>query len=478
MDSVDSINSFLLCDSDKASESTMSDDEISIVFESVPVRDNAPQSAEKNSKEIKRDPEDFSRCCFCNKTMSCVVEYITHTAGCPENKNGIVGKATENQAESSATDSPGRSISDGVSDRVLSPAFSPVEDSGVSLSPGEASGRSVSPDEVSGPALSPGKVSGPSLSPCEVSEPIWFSDAQLPATSAGYTSGDGCLGERDQDLSRAGYFTQSNAAVESLPSPPPEDVSPQVSRLTFHSGGVTDACYRKPSTAILIIGDCVAVKPAKGLATDLIHKYPYGDVYSSRRPISNLNRACVQDRPNPGTYTISRSSSNDNDPAIVTVFGQFYMGPGFESNRFSQKLVQDMKARAGYWLDPYTPTVDPRYCDLNLLTGLQWDMQENRVYWFRQALEELAGVVREEGIDRVVIPYGIGCGPAGGNWLQEYLLAVEAFEAQVRRHGVQVVIVTKLEDKKPVASSRKNVFYQNKCRTHRSANKPYLRHGT
>ncbi|XP_068229278.1 mucin-17-like [Palaemon carinicauda] len=516
--------------SESPSEST-SEDELSIVFESVPVRGDAQssQSSKGKSRKRKRDPTDFSTCCFCNKTMSCIVEYITHTAGCNKKRKDSEEKSSDSSAESKASDSDEASVvavspvetseeilnatttcpdvsvpSPPISETSrpsppasetswpwLSPAvssgpspspteasrpwFFPAVVSGPSPVPTEVSGPSSYPAEVSGPWLSPAVVPGPSYYPDGVSEPKYFSSGvQYPAT------GNGCSFERDPVVySGAGYITQSNPVSWDFPTPPPEVEGPcKTSRLTFHSGCVTDSLYKNPSTAIVVMADCVAVRPAKGLMSEVISKYPYSDVYSSRRQIGTLNRAWREDRPNPGTYKISRpSAANTGDPAVVAIFGQFYMGSGFETNQFSQKIVETIKAKAGYWLDPYTETVDPQRCDLNLFTGLQWDMQENRVHWFRQALEELAGVLRKEGITRVVIPYGLGCGPAGGDWLKDYLVAIEAFEVQVSSQGVEVVIVTKVEDKKPVAFCQRDNFTQSKHRPHQGQ-RPYARGST
>ncbi|XP_066976087.1 uncharacterized protein [Macrobrachium rosenbergii] len=357
----------------------------------------------------------------------------------------------------------------GWADDVSGSSSSHDEDSGLSLSPDEALGPFPSPGEASGTSVSPGEASGTSVSPCEASGTSHFPGEVSEAIR---------LGGRNKNLSSgAKYFTQCDDAVGDLPSPPPKDDSPIVSMLSFHYGCVTDNCYRQPSTAILVAGNCVSVKPAKGLATAMVQKYPYADVYSSRRRMCNANRAIVQDRPIPGTFAISRSSSSPRNPAIVTIFSQFFTGPAFESNLFSQMLVKDIKVRGRAWLKSLTATSDPAVCDLNLYTGLQWDTEVNRVQWFRQALERLAGVLREEGIERIVVPYGIGCGPAGGNWVPNYLMAVEALEARVRRLGVQVVVVTDVDDEKPVPPLRIREDGFSKYRPHQTY-KPYSRDAT
>ena len=54
--------------------------------------------------------------------------------------------------------------------------------------------------------------------------------------------------------------------------------------------------------------------------------------------------------------------------------------------------------------------------------------------WFRRGLELVAGM---EGIERVALPWGIGCGLAGGDWgVYEGIIR----EFAERNEGITVVI--------------------------------------
>lgn len=111
--------------------------------------------------------------------------------------------------------------------------------------------------------------------------------------------------------------------------------------------------------------NCVT-KNGKGLSKAIFSKYPFSDVYSNRTEYSV-----------PGTVLIS---SDDNEfHKIISLFAQYVCGK------------------------PYYKKYYPKKYD---------DTYENRLLWFEKCLYRL----HEQGIKTIAVPYGIGCGLAGGKW--------------------------------------------------------------
>ncbi len=193
------------------------------------------------------------------------------------------------------------------------------------------------------------------------------------------------------------------------------------------TGDLISSEFQDPHTCIVQILNCVAVRP-HGLSETLAKKYPYSDLYSKRRSINKLNRAILEDRPTPGTMDICRSTSH-TDPLVANLYAQFYMGKDNNRNFMTQKLIKTLKEH---------PDRDPQ-----LLNGLLEDTTENRVSWFYSALIQLLSRVKEENIKKIVFPFRIGCGLAGGNWRRDYLPHLKAFHAVALKKGVVTVIVQK-----------------------------------
>ncbi|XP_063599071.1 uncharacterized protein LOC134775469 isoform X2 [Penaeus indicus] len=201
-------------------------------------------------------------------------------------------------------------------------------------------------------------------------------------------------------------------------------------------GDITAPEYSNIHTALVQILNCVAVRP-HGLSEVLAKKYPYSDLYSSRRQIKNYNRSVVEDRPRPGTIGICRPKTPFRGPIVVDVFGQFYMGKERNRNLMNKRLAKTLQ-----------DTNNSSERDPELLEGLIEDTADNRIRWFREALEQLAKQVMEEDIKHVVFPYCIGCGLAGGNWERNYHPAIKKFAEKVRALNVKVTIVQKTEEQK------------------------------
>lgn len=65
------------------------------------------------------------------------------------------------------------------------------------------------------------------------------------------------------------------------------------------------------------------------------------------------------------------------------------------------------------------------------------DTAEMRLRWFRQCL---FAITKIEGIRSVALPFGIGCGLAGGNWNREYIPLLTRFDIYCQSKGIEVIM--------------------------------------
>ena len=151
------------------------------------------------------------------------------------------------------------------------------------------------------------------------------------------------------------------------------------------------------STEQYLVHQCNCVsKGASGLAAAIFRKYPYANVYKNRD---------FQDRPG----TIKICGNGKDKRFIVNAFAQYYPG---SPNTFSSVMsVPDMP-----------------------------DEAQARELYFYDCLEDIKKI---EGLESLAIPFGIGCGLAGGNW-NNYHRMIELFSQDMKNVDV---VVYKLEMK-------------------------------
>lgn len=111
---------------------------------------------------------------------------------------------------------------------------------------------------------------------------------------------------------------------------------------------------------------------AAGLAYDLFKKFPYSNIYVQRTSSSE-----------PGTISIH--GDGDQNRYIINMFSQYF--PGKPNNNIKK------------------------------------DTSKIRKNYFMSCLEHISKI---EGLQSVALPFGIGCGLAGGNW-EEYYRLIEWF---------------------------------------------------
>lgn len=122
-----------------------------------------------------------------------------------------------------------------------------------------------------------------------------------------------------------------------------------------------------------IVHQCNCVtRRAKGLAAAIFNRHPYADVYSKRTVASN-----------PGSIELRRDSSGSH--AVIALYGQ----------------IQPGKSVSGYPQDSYS----------------------KRLCYFKQGLQHIAALQPKP--KKLAFPHGIGCGMAGGDWLQYEAAIIE-----------------------------------------------------
>ena len=136
--------------------------------------------------------------------------------------------------------------------------------------------------------------------------------------------------------------------------------------------------------------NCVARRP-HGLSLSIANQFPYCHVYTNR--LGRGNFALDGERPVPGSLEFFRSPDGTG-PTIVCLNAQYAFGtPG----SYSQNKDIDSYAL--------------------------------RIRWFKECLQTFAQC---SGAKAVAMPYGIGCGLAGGNWDQDYYPAIFEWEEEAK----------------------------------------------
>ena len=123
-----------------------------------------------------------------------------------------------------------------------------------------------------------------------------------------------------------------------------------------------------------------------GLAEAVEKKLPYGCSYQNRRRQRSGNFAIQEDRATPGTIDVRRppgdEANEDGKPIVINLFAQWELGPAEKFDR----------------VRPAPPD----------------DSEATRQGWFRECLNAMSKLK----LKSIAFPYKIGCGLAGGNWME------------------------------------------------------------
>ena len=139
---------------------------------------------------------------------------------------------------------------------------------------------------------------------------------------------------------------------------------------------------------IVHVVNCLCTK-GHGLSLDIARKFPWGDIYSKRKPIKNRNLAVESDRGVPGTIRQYKCAFL-TVPTIVCFLAQWDYGKA--DREYGRKIP------------PYE------------------DSKIQRTVWFTKCLDQLG----KTDLKSVAFPYKIGCGLGGQNW-NEYYHLIEEF---------------------------------------------------
>lgn len=180
-----------------------------------------------------------------------------------------------------------------------------------------------------------------------------------------------------------------------------------------------------PGAMILQINNCTACKLHTGsFAADLASVLPYSNPYKDRIPTHHYpNLAIFGNRPHPGTIQFKTSpSSSSSRPVICCLFAQFRMG-GNGANFY-------------YVNGKHT---DPEYLRIQ-------DCPKSRLKYFRKSMNNLKLALNNneawKNIDKIIIPFYIGCGLGGGNWI-EYYGIIRKFAVEVTTSSRKIILVKK-----------------------------------
>ena len=173
--------------------------------------------------------------------------------------------------------------------------------------------------------------------------------------------------------------------------------------MKIHHGNIANA----EEPFILQQYDCLTTIP-HGLSKTLSANFDHARVYEKRRAINTVrNCAIPEDRSVPGTIEIY--SGSVYQPDIICLYGQYRPGKVNAYNVYPEDYP---------------------------------DTSQDREKYFQQGLDRILNtfiIDEANGYPKIAVPYRIGCGLAGGDWIK-YLTMIKEFDRKLQQHGGEVVI--------------------------------------
>lgn len=161
-----------------------------------------------------------------------------------------------------------------------------------------------------------------------------------------------------------------------------------------------------PCDAIVQQCNCVTMM-SHGLSATIADRFPYADVYAKRQAKSR-NTATKSTRGVPGDLVLCKPPQPVAGPAVVCLMSQICPG------------------RPGQWAERYGVEAAS-------------DDESSRLTFFKSSLEKLESLAVEEKWNSLGFPAHIGCGLAGGNWV-DYKRAIEQLARNLKRSNTSVFI--------------------------------------
>tara|TARA_R100001163_G_C5068020_1_gene207707 strand:- start:1661 stop:2245 length:585 start_codon:yes stop_codon:yes gene_type:complete len=161
--------------------------------------------------------------------------------------------------------------------------------------------------------------------------------------------------------------------------------------------------------------NCTCVK-GHGLSDAISQKYPYAEIYSHRKQFGKKNVCLEKDRGIPGKITVSFPIDDGIGidgvgPIVIGFYGQYDFGKAY--------------------FRAYRPRLPAKYAGLYGPS----ESKGHRENWFRKCLDNFIKWIIANRLNHpevvIGIPFGIGCGLAGGIW-RNYLTMLEKFNENVK----------------------------------------------
>ena len=201
------------------------------------------------------------------------------------------------------------------------------------------------------------------------------------------------------------------------------DIMKRYYPLTFASGSVIDAEYRKPKTCILYSVNSIMCKPF-GVCKALHDKYAHEDAVTSRRSLTFVSRARRIDRDMPGEIILQRSP-DETSPHLIALVTQFGYG------------------------DPYNDDVDENKklaasTDYHYVNERKEDTEDNRLKHFQACIKKIIiFALGCEDLDTIVLPNGIGNrGLCNNLWKTKYLPVIQNMASRLQMSKIKVIVLT------------------------------------
>ena len=169
-----------------------------------------------------------------------------------------------------------------------------------------------------------------------------------------------------------------------------------------------------------------------GLSRVIENSYPYNSIYHKKTTKRNL---LPDEDLRPLGACLLRGETNSPNPLIGNLIGQFFYGAPINKNGGQEGYLAKFIHQ----------------CSSRLREGLLKDTRENRIVWFKQALEDLFSQVKslhtaaQNKIRRIFFPYWVGHTGKQSND-EEYRAAINEFTRKAATIGVIVYLVLEPEE--------------------------------
>ena len=191
-------------------------------------------------------------------------------------------------------------------------------------------------------------------------------------------------------------------------------------------GEITSETFCADDVAICHIVNAVGCKNY-GLSASIAEKYSYADIYGSRQPLYNLNRARLSSRDQLGRVRIFKKIGQ---PYIICMVAHF--APGNPTDLDESKTKKETMCTS---------------TDKNYVAGLTHDKLSDRMHNLILCIDDLRKKIPFLPVTSIYIPAGTGCGLFGDTWEHKYMPCLEKLGKFCATQGKYLKIVEKKSKK-------------------------------